>query len=180
MRRKYSDTEFISAVFGSNSWAEVFRKLGMKCGGGSQYTMRMLAKKLRLDTSHMTGQGWLRGRTGYYITSPQPLEKILIENSSYSNTSNLKRRLLKEGVFERKCHQCRLVQWNGKPIPLELEHKNGIRTDNRFENLTLLCPNCHAQTNTYCGKNIGRFEKYLSENGGTEDAVASKTTVLVA
>lgn len=46
--------------------------------------------------------------------------------------------------------------WNGELIPLELEHINGINNDNRLENLTLLCPNCHAQTPTYRGKNIKR------------------------
>jgi hypothetical protein len=79
-----------------------------------------------------------------------PLEEILIENSSYrGSTSALKRRLINEGLFEKKCYGCGGTEWLGKPIPIELEHKNGDRLDNRIENLTVLCPNCHAFTPTY-------------------------------
>ena len=43
----------------------------------------------------------------------------------------------------------------GKPIALELHHKNGIKNDLRIENLEILCPNCHAFTDNYRGRNIG-------------------------
>ena len=66
----------------------------------------------------------------------------------------MKKRLLREGVFQRKCYGCDLTEWMGRPIPIELEHKNGDSTDNRLENLTLLCPNCHALTETYRAKNV--------------------------
>jgi 5-methylcytosine-specific restriction endonuclease McrA len=65
----------------------------------------------------------------------------------------LRLRLIREGLLESKRNRCQLTQWNGLPIPLELEHKNGIHTDNSIENLELLCPNCHAQTLTCRGKN---------------------------
>ena len=42
-----------------------------------------------------------------------------------------------------------------KPIALELHHINGIHSDNRFENLQILCPNCHAMTDNYRAKNKG-------------------------
>ena len=54
------------------------------------------------------------------------------------------------------CEECGLAVWNGRPIPLELDHVNGRYTDNRLENLRILCPNCHAQTPTYRAKNIAR------------------------
>jgi hypothetical protein len=82
------------------------------------------------------------------------MEEILVENSEYSNGPLLKQRLIKEKEFEYKCYNCNLTEWVGKPIPLELEHKNGIHTDNRIENLTFLCCNCHALTDTYKGKNV--------------------------
>ena len=51
---------------------------------------------------------------------------------------------------------CGITEWNGQPTPTELDHINGVRTDNRLENLRILCPNCHAQTKTYRGKNINK------------------------
>jgi 5-methylcytosine-specific restriction endonuclease McrA len=82
------------------------------------------------------------------------LGEILMIDSPYPS-SKLKERLLAAGYKERRCEDCGLAEWNGKPIPLELHHVNGDSTDNRIENIRILCPNCHAQTATYRGKNIG-------------------------
>ena len=68
----------------------------------------------------------------------------------------LSRRLKKEKIIENKCDECGITEWNGKPIVLHLDHINGKRTDHRLENLRLLCPNCHSQTDTYCGRNINK------------------------
>jgi hypothetical protein len=54
-----------------------------------------------------------------------------------------------------RCEGCLLYDWCGEPIPLELDHINGDRSDNRLEKLRLLCANCHALTPTYGGRNIG-------------------------
>jgi 5-methylcytosine-specific restriction endonuclease McrA len=83
-----------------------------------------------------------------------PLEKILIENSTYVSSNDLRQRLIKEGIFEYRCMGCGLDTWLDQPIPLELDHINGSRSDQRLENLRLLCPNCHALTPTYRGKNM--------------------------
>jgi len=66
----------------------------------------------------------------------------------------LKHRLIKELKWEHICKICNLKEWNSKPIHLEIDHINGIHNDNRIENLQFICPNCHAQTDTYKGKNI--------------------------
>ena len=84
------------------------------------------------------------------------LEEILVEHSSYISTYHLKERLLKEGVKECKCECCGNTKWMGEPIALELHHVNGVKDDLRIENLQILCPNCHAFTDNYRGRNIGK------------------------
>lgn len=86
---------------------------------------------------------------------------LFCENSPHSRNT-LKKRILKNKLIEYKCFECgNTGEWNGKPITLQLEHKNGISNDNRLENLCFLCPNCHSQTETYAGKSA---EKTRSKN----------------
>lgn len=87
--------------------------------------------------------------------TPTPLNKILVANSTYQ-TDKLRKRLLKEGIKKHVCEVCSRTKWMNKPIPLELDHLNGINTDHRLKNLRLICPNCHAQTDNYRGKNWGK------------------------
>jgi len=84
--------------------------------------------------------------------------------------SHLRERLIKNGLKEHKCEnpECGLTEWHGKPIPLQLHHINGDRTDNRLENLQLLCPNCHAQTENYSGKNKRVKKSVLEQNNSCD------------
>lgn len=80
-----------------------------------------------------------------------------MEDSDYLNSWALKKRLLAEGLLEERCAECGISEWNGRPLSLHLDHINGDRRDQRLENLRFLCPNCHSQTETYCGRNQGRY-----------------------
>ena len=83
------------------------------------------------------------------------LNEILIDNSTYYNRTSLKARLFKSNLLENKCIECGIGSiWNGKKLVLHLDHINGKYNDNRIENLRILCPNCHSQTDTYSGKNM--------------------------
>lgn len=86
-----------------------------------------------------------------------PLEKILVKDSNYQS-NKLRKRLLEEGIKHHQCEMCCRSEWMGAPIPLELDHINGDKHDNRIHNLRIVCPNCHATTSTYRGKNIGRYK----------------------
>lgn len=81
-------------------------------------------------------------------------KEVLCLNSKVTRKV-IKRILIEEFGWENKCNKCELSKWLEKPIVIELEHKNGINTDNRIENLDFLCPNCHSQTSTWrARKNI--------------------------
>lgn len=84
-----------------------------------------------------------------------PMEDLLVNGRSLSGR-HLKSRLFRAGLMEQHCHECGLTEWRGKKLPLELHHINGVHNDNRRENPTLLCPNCHSLTPNYCGKNTKR------------------------
>lgn len=74
-------------------------------------------------------------------------------NSKDIQTNKVRKKILDEGLKPHKCECCGLTEWLGNPIPLELHHKDGDKNHNEFDNYALLCPNCHAFTDTYRGKN---------------------------
>lgn len=160
-RKKHSKEALKQALETSPSIAQALIKVGLVPAGGNYATAHTLIKELNIDTSHMTGMGWNKGdRLGLRAMNTIPIEKILVENSTYRGGScSLKNRLVKEGYKNWICERCFRTTWNGTKIPLELEHVNGDRFDQRLENLQLLCPNCHAQTPSYRGKNAGSYRR---------------------
>ena len=82
-----------------------------------------------------------------------PLNEIIEGKHPYYQTLKLKKRLLKEGLKENKCDICSITEWNGKELLIQLDHIDGNSHNHKLENLRMVCPNCHSQTHTYCGKN---------------------------
>lgn len=166
MANLYSKEQLENIVKESSSIADCLRKLGKRPVGGNYKPIQRLIKKYSINISHFNGHAWNKGKKckPFYKRS---LEELLVENSDVSSVS-LKKRLIKAGLKEEKCERCDNKIWNGLKIPLELEHSNGNNTDNRIENLKLLCPNCHAQTPFYRGRNIlsykneKRKEEYIN------------------
>ena len=155
--RKWSDDDLIVAVKNSKTKTEVLTKIGLKSRNSGNYqTIEFAIKRLNLDTSHFINEHMKITPSKTYS-----INEILIKNSPYSSTKNLKRKLLKAGLLKEECYNpdCGLTQWLGQKIVLQLDHINGDRTDNRIENLRLLCPNCHSLTPTYCkGKKNNKSE----------------------
>jgi len=144
MKKKYTDEQLVEAVSSCVTLQQVLDKLNL-VGGHARIKEKIL--QLELNTSH-----W-KNFSGSAPRKILPIEKVLKRNTNIQ-TSNLRTRLLNNELLEYKCSICNLVEWNGKAISLQLDHINGQRKDNRIENLRLLCPNCHSQTDTFCGKNI--------------------------
>ncbi|HJT76738.1 MAG TPA: HNH endonuclease [Gemmataceae bacterium] len=161
---RYTDQDIIAAVHASFSIAGVLKRLGLSPTGANYQGMHAHFSRLGLDTSHFTGQAHLRGRHHSWTPS-RPLTEILVKDSTYRTTSDLKARLLKVGLLVNRCAICGSPpEWQGNPLVLVLDHINGNRSDNRLENLRLLCPNCNSQQPTFAGKNRGR---YVSAEGGS-------------
>lgn len=133
----------------STSFRELTGKIGYAIDSGSGVaTVRAAVIELGLNTDHFTGQSHQKS-LGIIRT---PIEKYL-SNEVKVKTLFLKNRLIQEGILKYQCNKCGGVEWLNQPIPLELHHKDGNNKNNNLNNLELLCPNCHAFTDTYRGKN---------------------------
>ena len=149
-RVKYSINDVARAASENKSMAGVLRQLGLRPMGGNYRTIRRIIDNNGIDISHFTGQGWNVGLA--FKPNIGILDQdIFVEHSSYKCSWRLRERYKKTTGINR-CEQCGLEFWQEQPIPLEIHHINGINTDNRLENLQLLCPNCHALTVNYRGR----------------------------
>lgn len=146
--RTWTDESLELAVKANTTLAGILRDLNLTSNPGNYKTLHRHIKRLKLDTTHFKGVAH-----GYRPKNKRSLSDILVKDSTYSNTVNLKRRLFKEGLLIEVCSECGLEPlWNGQPLVLQLDHINGVSTDNRLENLRILCPNCHTQTDTFTNK----------------------------
>ena len=136
--------------------AEALRRLGLVPAGGNHASLRKRIERYGISTDHFDPY-WAQHqpRTSQAI----PLDEILIENSTY-HRNHLKRRLYDSGLKKRRCELCGQAEdWNGRELALILDHINGVPTDNRLENLQIVCPNCAATLDTHCGRKNRRDRK---------------------
>lgn len=149
---RWNDDELRAAVASSLSYAGVIRQLGLVPAGGNYDAIPRRIRALGLDTSHFTGQGWNKGAK-FFPRPARALKEILVVDRPTSS-HGLKQRLFNEGIKKRECELCGWAQFapDGR-LPLELDHINGDKTDNRLENLRVLCPNCHSLQSTHRGRN---------------------------
>lgn len=162
-RSSWTVLQLKKSVKTSNSIREVIKKLGLIPAGGNYTQIKAAIEEHSIDTNHFTGQAWRKNRK-FDFTPRKNLEDIL-QNTTYFQSFKLKRRLFIAGLKEPKCELC---GWADRSpdgrIPVELDHINGDRLDNRLENLRVLCPNCHSLQPTHRGMNQKR------RGGGMVDA----------
>lgn len=149
---KISKDELIVIVQASSSIREILSYFNLKNKGSNYRTLYKKFEEDNIDYTHI--KLGLNNNSGRKFNVPKiPLSEILTKNSTY-NRSNLKERLISENILKYECFICgQLPEWNNKPLTLQLDHINGISDDNRLENLRILCPHCHSQTENYAGKN---------------------------
>ena len=138
--------EILQWISENQSKAFICREL--KC---KPETLNSYLKKMNIQyDGNQAGKG-LSKDNSHYMTLVDYLT-----NSKDIQTNKVRLKLLKEGYKEYKCEKCGLSEWLGQPIALEVHHRDGDRTNNAIENYQLLCPNCHAQTDSYRGKNSAK------------------------
>jgi len=145
------EIKLITAINNSTSLKEVLNYMGMDNTGSNYIALHKHVKRLNINISHLA-----QGKTKHskIFSIKLVLSDILVANSPYKGgTSHLKKRLLQAGLLEYRCVKCgNDGNWCNEKLVLQLDHINGTRSDNRLENLRILCPNCHTQTVTFAGK----------------------------
>lgn len=154
MSTKYTKELLAGLVKDSVSLMEIIRKLGLREAGGTHAHISRKIKEFELDTSHFLGQATNCGPN--HKGGPKRLtwREILVkrEKGNRKKSHQLRRALIEAGI-EYKCVDCGLSTWNGKELILQVDHKNQDWLDDRLENVEFRCPNCHSQTEGWCGRN---------------------------
>lgn len=147
----WSEARLRDAIANSVNYKDVLRLLGVPPTGNNNTTLKNKIKNFDIDISHFTFAPKKRGQM-------KPLDYYLTKDS-HCCRQVLKNRLLKEGYKYNICEVCGISEWNGQPLVMQLHHKDGDTHNNCLDNLIMICPNCHAQTENYRGNANKKSEK---------------------
>jgi hypothetical protein len=141
---RYTKENLEPIVIGSTSYAQVIQKLGLKQTGGTQTHMKNLVAEFGISTEHFTGSGHMKGKHSLNRHTRESFERIILVKGRIENGTRLRKNLIRFGYKENRCEKCKGETWLGKPIPLEVHHRDEDHSNNEIDNLELVCPNCHA------------------------------------
>ena len=154
--RLYTEQEARDAIAASATLTEALRRLGVCHTGGARNVLKKWVEIWEISTAHFDPDAARVRALARARSQPRPLVELLVPHST-ANRGRLKERLYDEGLKERRCERCgQGEEWNGARMSLILDHLNGVRDDNRLENLRILCPNCNATLDTHCGRSLRR------------------------
>jgi len=147
---KYKGREFDLKVIEASNTEPTASKACSKLGIRFT-TYRKHAQRLNVWKPNQGGKGTKKSLDREYKSIP--INEILKGKHPQFQSGKVKQKLFEAGIKENKCEMCGIVKWENDIIVCQLDHINGNRNDHRLENLRILCPNCHSQTNTYRGRN---------------------------
>jgi len=151
-KRSWTDEELTLSVKSSRSYRAVLIKLRLVPAGGNYEQVKRRIKELSLDTAHFTGMHWNTGMK-YHLKATIPVENLLVRCGK-TQSYKLKNKLFSKGLKKPQCELCGWAERSADGrVPVELDHINGDKYDNRIKNLRILCPNCHSLQLTHRGKN---------------------------
>ena len=153
MNRKYTKENLQEIANKCFSFRQMILELNLKETGGNYSNIQKRCKEFGVNTNHFFGPAWNKlGQPMFNLKNGTPIESFFIKGEKKISSSKVKNRVLNNGLKEYKCEICGLTEWLGRRLVIELHHINGDPTDNRLQNLQMLCPNCHSQTHNYCKK----------------------------
>lgn len=183
MKSRINKEELEKIASKSLSVADMCRALNIRPNGSNYKTIKSRINEHKINVSHFTGSGWNCGKRFKPFGKTIPLSEILVENSTYMNNTNLKKRLINEGLKINKCEKCGIDKWQNDTISIQLHHIDENNMNNKIENLILLCPNCHSQMHKKNNIKISSISEYrknkLIENQLKESLEKVKTKCIV-
>lgn len=150
--RSWTDEQLIVAVKNSKTTTEVARKLGLTTFGANSKTIKKRIIALQIDTTHFWSRGEQLTEARKYSKSSMTHDELFTVNAI--DRQWIKRVIIRDILIPYECAICHINNWLDNVLSLHLDHINGVSNDNTLSNLRFLCPNCHSQTSTYCGKKL--------------------------